>query len=122
MNAIRGITIEKERAFAVGALVEGRCRGEGGGRSGREDVIDVETKMVKAGTVLFEPVLQRVIWRQRLHQLKVRITQIEMGQPDGAVIDVFTVEQGEPHLIAPQLKGSLGVGHGDGEMIEAVVS
>ena len=48
--------------------------------------------MVKPGAVFLEPGLQGMIRRERFNQLQLGITEVEVGQPDGAFHDVFAIE------------------------------
>jgi hypothetical protein len=67
------------------------------------DIVDGKTNVMQPWAMLFQPGLQRMIGRQRLDKLQLRIPEIEMREPDRALVDNFAKEQPQSDAIAPDL-------------------
>lgn len=122
LHLLRGLFVEEQSSLSRGPLMRSR----GGWRQpllGQfdkrlPDVIDTQAEMVQPWTVLSEPGVERMFWRQRFDQLQVRSAEIEVRQTDGAVVNDFAEEYGQTHAISPDLERLVRVGHGDSNMIE----
>ena len=103
-------------------------RRRGGGQSGGDelglrsaDIGDLETEVMKPSSVLRELATQRVIGRERLDELEVRVAEIEVREADGTVVDNLAAHDGEAEFVVPDFQRVVGGRDADREVIEALM-
>ena len=108
----------KQRSLSLRALMGRVCRCQAELRRlghGVAHVIDSQAEVMHPGPMFREPGLYWMIGRERLDQLQVRVTHIQVRKANSAVIDLFSVEHRKTELIAPDLEGGFGVGDDNGD-------
>ena len=60
-----------------------------------------------------------MVGRERLHQLQVGVSKIQVREPDRSAIHHLAVQQRQADSIPPDCKGCIGVGYDDGDVIES---
>jgi hypothetical protein len=120
LDALGGGRIQEKRAFPLGTLVHRGRSGHGRMQHGLGHIVDPEADVMQAWPVLGEPGSQRMIGGERLYQLQLGVAEVQVRQPDGSVVDLFGVENRETEAVAPQRQCRFGVGHGNGNVIQAL--
>jgi hypothetical protein len=95
LHALRGALSKKQGAFALRALMNRWRDGQAVLRQFDESLIYVvhaKAKVMQSGAVFSKPRLERVIEREWLDKLQMRVTQVEVCEPDGTLVNHFTVE------------------------------
>jgi hypothetical protein len=126
LDILRGGLGEEQGAFALGALMRWRRgRRKAGGEQvtvGRGDIVHPETEVMETWTMLGEPGVERVIGRERLHKLEMRVAEVELGEADGAAIHHLGADDGKSQPVAPELERGFSRRNGDGKVIQATES
>jgi hypothetical protein len=65
-----------------------------------------------------EPRPQRVVGRERFDELQVRVPQVEMREPDGAVVHNFAEQHRQPHAVTPDFERLFRVRDDDRNVVE----
>ena len=120
----RGL-VEEEGAFALRALMRQCVARKPGGAQGvtrNVNIVHLETCVMQARTLVREPGVQRMIGRQRFDQLEMRVAEIEVRQPDGAIVDDLGTDDGKPEPIAPDFEGVICGRNDDREVVETTKS
>src|SRR5690349_7191463 len=81
--------VGEEGALALGALMDLPRIGQPRLRKlnlGQADVLHPQAEMVQAGAVPGQPIPQRMLGGERLHQLQMSVAEIQVGQAHRAVV------------------------------------
>ncbi len=114
--------IEEERDIAADALVRRRLPGRqaqflyAGKRLA--DIIDLQTEVMQAGAIGFQPTVERVQLVQRLDQLQICVAQVKMGQQHRVVVDGLLCNNRKSELVAPYGQCFVCIGYHDSDVIE----
>lgn len=102
LHTLRGALAKEQGSFPLRALLDRRRDGQAVLRQFDErlpHVVHAKAKVMQAGAVLREPRLERVLGREWLNKLQLRITQIEVREAHSALVNFFTIEYGQPNPV-----------------------